>query len=150
VIWTEVEVAAVGAGDRTAAGVVIRSSDGTPLDVLARAGPSGSRQGAVYRGVLAGLLRARRLGARAVRVVVHDPEVVGQLAGQAEIPSHVLGLYLQVRALLNAYRRRDVRYLDSGPSVPAVEAARRLLDADSPADGDDDVEPLPLWRMAAG
>ncbi len=149
VIMTEVEVASVAAGGRAAAGVVIRAPDGTPLAVLGRVETAGSRQGAVYRGVLAGLLRARRLGARAVRVLLDSPEVHAQLSGGADIPPDLIGPYLQARALFNAYRRREVRCLDGGSSALALEAARRAL-ASCGEDTDEDDEALPLWRAASG
>lgn len=148
VIWTEMEVASAGGGDRAAAGVVVRASDGTPLAVLGRVGPGASRQAAVYRGMLAGLLRARRLGVRAIRVAVDDPEVAAQLAGLAEIPADLIGLYLQARALLNAFRHRDVRLLHGPPTAEAQRAALRALEEG--AEASDDAEPLPLWQAVAG
>lgn len=147
-IWTDVEAVAVTAGVRVGAAVVIRAPDGTPLAVLGRAVSSGSRQETLYRAILAALLRARRLGARAVRLSVDDADLTGQLCGCRDIPPALIGLYLQARALLNAYRRREVRRLET-PSAEALEAARRALGGEDVADGDDEAESLPLWRMVA-
>ena len=148
VIWTEMEVASTGGGDRAAAGVVVRACDGTPLAVLGRVDPRASRQVAVYRGMVAGLLRARRLGVRAIRVAVDDPDVAAQLAGRAEIPPDLIGLYLQARALLNAFRQRDVHPLRGLPTAEAQRAALRALEEG--AEAPDDADPLPLWQAAAG
>ncbi|MDQ7819098.1 MAG: reverse transcriptase-like protein [Armatimonadota bacterium] len=147
-IWTEVEAAAVTAGVRVGAGVVIRAPDGTPLAVLGRAVSSGSRQEALYRAILAALLRARRMGVRAVRLSVDDADLTGQLCGRRDIPPALIGLYLQARALLNAYRRREVRRLET-PSAAALEAARRALEGEEASDGEDEAESLPLWRLVA-
>jgi len=59
---------------------------------------------ASYRAILHGVWRAKRLGAQRVRVFTEHPEIVAQLEGHGEVPAELTGLYLQTKAMLNAYR----------------------------------------------
>lgn len=106
-------------------GIVIAAL-GRPSLVLGRLVRARSPAESAYRALVHGLWRARATGAR--RILAHTDcyEVVEQLAGKAEVPPELIGLYLQVRALLNAYRRGAV---DHVPRERNVEAARAALEA---------------------
>lgn len=78
------------------------------------------------------------------------PEVADQLAGRSEIPVELIGLYLQTRALLNAYRGSTLVALPRERNVEAALAAIEALDQGIPiASTDlDDADDLPLFSSA--
>ncbi len=135
---------------RAAFGVVIRDVDGQVLRVSGRALGDASLDVSSYRAVLHGVWRAKRLGAQRVRVFTEHPEIVAQLEGHGEVPAELTGLYLQTKAMLNAYRWSRVELIVRELNAEAASAAMSALDqAMSPATGaDDDDLDLPLWRWA--
>lgn len=141
----------VAAGDGLAAlGVVIRDVDGQVLRVSGRALGNVSLEVASYRAVLHGVWRAKRLGAQRVRVFSENPEIVAQLEGHGEVPADLIGLYLQTKAMLNAYRWSRVELIVRELNADAALAAAGSLEqATAPAGAaDDDDLDLPLWRWA--
>jgi len=135
---------------RAAFGVVIRDVDGQVLRVSGRALGDASLEVASYRAVLHGVWRAKRLGAQRVRVFTEDAEVVAQLEGHGEVPADLIGLYLQTKAMLNAYRWSRVELIVRELNADAATAAAESLEqATAPATGaDEDDLDLPLWRWA--
>lgn len=135
---------------RRAAGVVIRDAAGLTLRVFGR--PLGVMpvDEAAYRAILRGLWTAKRLGARRARIFTEDPVVVGQLEGQAEVPSSLVGLYLQTKAMLNAYRWTSVEQVAREQNAEAALAAADALDRGVAAGAgyDDDELEMPLWLAA--
>ena len=111
--------------------------------VIARRQRHGNVTAAAYRAIVLGLTEARRLRARTVIVYVDDPDVVAQLDGAGSPPPAVVGLYLQVRALLNAFRSAQVRYNAVPAGDGAVGAAGAAVDR-GPVYTD-----LPLWAAAS-
>ena len=101
---------------------------------------------AVFRGIVCALWNSRRLGAR--RVVVHcpDPDVAAQINGDQEVDEEFVGPYLEVRALLHAYRAARI---EPGPATGTEmvwqRMAQSLADAALDHDVDESVEDLPLW-----
>ena len=119
-----VYVAAHAASASAAVGIVFVDDRG---DVVRRVGrrlqepqPEPARDLAAFRGILHALWNARRQGCR--RVIVHSdhPEVVAQINGVCEVRFGLIGPYLEVRALLHAYRSARVEVDVSG----RVEEAR--------------------------
>ena len=139
--------AAEPAHGRTATGVVFVDHAGRALRKVGRALPGVADRGlAAFHGIVYALWNSRRLGSR--RVVVHsaEHEVVAQINGESEVPEQYVGPYLEVRALLHAYRSAHVE-----PCRPGVgellwqSEAQALADAAVDHDIDETVEDLPLW-----
>lgn len=135
---------------RAGFGVVIRDVDGQVLRVSGRALGGAALDVASYRAVLHGVWRAKRLGAQRVRVFTENPEIVAQLEGHGEVPADLIGLYLQTKAMLNAYRwsrvELIVRELNADAALAAVGSLEQATAPAAAAD-DDDLD-LPLWRWA--
>jgi len=131
---------------RAGTGIVLRSSEQTSR-VIRRPVRARSRTEGAYRALLHGVWKARGTGARRIHVYSDSPDVVEQLNGQAEVPVELTGLYLQVRAILNAYRWSAVEYIPRECNAEAAVAALDALDHDvSDASLEmDDLEVLPLF-----
>ncbi len=134
---------------RASAGIVIRSG-GETVRVIRRAVRAGSRLEAGYRAVLHGVWRARTTGARRIRVFSDDAEVVDQLLGRTEVPPELTGVYLQTRAMLNAYRWSSIQFLSRDRNAEAALAAVEALEQDLDPSGLEPElsEPLPLWASS--
>lgn len=130
-----------------AVGIVIRMPDQSAR-VLRRAVRAGSRAEAAYRALLLGLWRAKAAGTRRVQAYADEAAVVDQLAGRAEVPPELTGVYLQTRALLNAFRWSAVELLPRERNVEAAVAALEALDAPVAEESEFEVaEPMPLWAV---
>jgi ribonuclease HI len=135
--------------DRAALGVVIRDSDGQTLRVVGRTLGPASADVVAYRAVLHGVWTAKRLGVRRIRVLTEHPKIVAQLAGDAEVPADLIGLYLQTKAMLNAYRWSTVELIPREQNAAAALVAAEALEREPVAAADeDDLDPLPLWVSA--
>ena len=134
------------ADGRTALAVVSRwEGDGESRRVVRRV-PRCDPVTAAYRALLLGLWVARRKGARAVVVGTDDAEVAAQVNGAAAPPPDAIGLYVQVRALRNAFEAAQVVVRDpaSDPDgEAAVFAAAAAGTTRHPGYAD-----LPLWATA--
>ncbi len=135
---------------RVAAGVVIRDAVGRTLRVTARSLLATSREEAAYRALLHGLWRARGMGARRIRVYSDDADVVAQIEGKNEVPAELVGLHLQTRAMLNAYRWRSVQLVGRDRNAEAVLAAVDALEREPDPLGleVEETEAMPLWELA--
>ena len=105
---------------------------------------------AAFRGIVYALWNSRRLGFR--RVVVHcaDQAVVAQINGDEEVREEFVGPYLEVRALLHAYRAARVEFSPEGTGEmlwPREAAA--LAEGTIDRDVDETVQDLPLWSALA-
>jgi len=85
------------------------------------------------------------LGARRLRVHTDDAELVVQLEGQVDVPPELIGLHLQVRAMLNAYRWSSVEWMAPEENREATAAAHGALERQPAGSDGDEVEMLPLW-----
>jgi len=131
---------------RAGLGIVLRAG-GHTVQVIRRAVRAASRQEAAYRAILAGLWYARTTGTRRVRVYADHAEAVRQLGGESDLPGELTGVYLQVRALMNAYRWSEMEFTAREANVEAALAALEALD-EEPLMGDEEYEaavPLPLF-----
>ena len=131
---------------RAGSGIVIRVS-GHTVRVIRRAVRAESRAEGAYRALLHGVWRARGTGTRHIHAYSDVAEVVDQLAGRAEVPVELTGLYLQTRALLNAYRWSTVEYIPRERNAEAALAALEALDQQAVTSDleMDDLETLPLF-----
>ncbi|MDR5693759.1 MAG: reverse transcriptase-like protein [Armatimonadota bacterium] len=136
---------------RGAIGLVLKDEVGQPIRRLGRtfdiqgaqpSMPSGkmSEVALGYRAILHGLWRARKLGAKHVEIFCDLTTVVEQVNGLAEVTPEFIGSYLQVRALLNAFRRSSVRAIPREQNREALSAADAALNPSPPR-----VDDLPLW-----
>lgn len=148
----EIYTCAAARDGRAAIGVVLRDVDGQTLRVIARPAGPAPPQVLAYRAVLHGVLRAKALGARRIRVFTENAEIVAQLGGHVEVPPDLIGLYLQTKAMLNAYRWSRLELIGREQNAEAALAAAEALDhataTPSAASDDDDLELLPLWLSA--
>lgn len=133
-------------GGQTWIGVVFVDAQGRVLRRIGRAlADTQTRDLAAFRGILYALWNSRRLGARWVVVHSDNLGVVAQVNGEQEVDSALVGPYLEVRALLHAYRSARVEAGEmhwSREAQDAVEAARA-------GRGEDIIEDLPLWAGQA-
>jgi hypothetical protein len=138
-------VAAIEGDRRTAVGVVFVDSLGRVRRRFGRSIPA-TKDRAAFRGVLYALWNSRRLGCR--RVIVHsdNPAVVAQINGRREVDLDLVGPYLQVRALLHAYRSARV----VGDQKAGAAEARAVAEAARGSGALDNivVEDLPLWAWS--
>lgn len=146
----EIYASTAAADGRAALGVVIRDSDGQTLRVVGRLAKPAPPELMAYRAVLHGVWTAKRLGVRRIRVFTEHPEIVAQLAGDAEVPADLIGLYLQTKAMLNAYRWSSVELVTREQNAAAVQAAVETLSRGHGAvvSDEDDLDLLPLWLSA--
>ena len=130
-------------------GIAIRAA-GETVRVIRRAVLASSPVEVAYRALLHGLWRARTTGTRHVRAYVDNAHLAAQLGGSEDVPPELTGLYLQIRALLNAYRWSRVEFLPRAQNAEAAIAAVEALDQD-PRLHEEDLdapEPLPLFSSA--
>lgn len=142
----EVFTSAAYRNGRAGVGIVLRAG-GQTVRVIRRAVVCASPQEASYRAILTGVWHARTAGTRRVRVFADQRDVVEQVNGDADLPGDLTGVYLQVRALLNAYRWSALEFVARESNVEAAVAALEALD-EEPIMRDEEyeaVEPLPLF-----
>jgi hypothetical protein len=127
---------------RTWMGVVFVDIHGQVRRRIGRAVPdTPTRDLADFRAILYALWNSRRLGSRWVAVYSDNPGVVAQINGDGEVDPALVGPYLEVRALLHAYRGARVEVQESHwgrDALAAAEAARAGYT-------DDILDDLPLW-----
>ena len=134
--------AAEPAGDRAGMGVVFADAHGRVLRRIGRMLPGvTSRDLAAFRGILFALWNSRRFGARRIVVHAETPDVVAQINGEREITPALVGPYLEVRALLHAYRGARVKADETLWGREAAALAKTAVQHDT----DDTIEDLPLW-----
>lgn len=110
--------------DRPAAiGLVFADGRGALLRRSGRLVGDLSREAAGFRGLLHALWLAKRFGARTVRVGCNVPEVVAMAQGAAPVPEALVGPYLQVRALVHAYKAVELAVVDDEAAGAAARVA---------------------------
>lgn len=127
-------------------GVVFVDAQGRVLRRIGRAlADTQTGDLAAFRAILYALWNSRRLGARWVVVHSDNPGVVAQVNGEQEVDSALVGPYLEVRALLHAYRSARV---EAG-EIQWSQEARDAAEAARAGRGEDIIEDLPLWAGQA-
>lgn len=111
---------------KMAYGVVFRSGNGRTLRQVGRAVEPGDPRGITLQAVLRALWAARRYG-RTVRIAVEIPEVADWLARRSEVDPRFLATFLQIRALMHAYRRVEVALCSEEERRAARHVARRIV-----------------------
>ena len=138
--------AAPSCGGRAGMGVVFVDAQGR---VLRRSGRTlvgiENQDLAAFRGILYALWNSRRLGPRSVVVHSDTLGVVEQINGTREVDTALIGPYLEVRALLHAYRGARVKADRAAWGHEAAAVAEAARDHDT----DDTIEDLPLWAGQA-
>jgi hypothetical protein len=135
--------AAVPVDGRSGMGVVFVDSHGHVLKRIGRALPGvPSHELAVFRGILYALWNSRRFGVRYVVVHSDAPAVVQQVNGDRDVSGSLVGPYLEVRALLHAYREARVLADESARGREAATIAAVALQHNTDDVVEDD---LPLW-----
>lgn len=128
---------------RSGMGVVFVDSQGHVLKRIGRSLPGvGSHDLAAFRGILYALWNSRRFGVRHVVVHCDTPGVVEQVNGNREVADNLVGPYLEVRALLHAYRQARVLADRSAWGREAAAIATAALQHNTDDVVEDD---LPLW-----
>ena len=131
---------------RSGMGVVFVDSRGRVLKRIGRSLPGvRSHSLAAFRGILYALWNSRRFGVRHVVVHSDTPVVVAQVNGDREIVNDLVGPYLEVRALLHAYREARVLADSSAWGREAAAIATVALQHNTDDVVEDD---LPLWSDA--
>lgn len=130
---------------RAAAGAVLRwEGEGSPRTVARRIKPNDPAP-ASYRAVLMALSEARRLGARTLVLEVDDADLVSRVVNGEPPGEGALVPYLQIQAMLHAFRSVRVTHVpsDDSPDSSAAAAAASASAAglDPPVYAD-----LPLWE----
>jgi hypothetical protein len=129
--------------DRSGMGVVFVDSQGRVLKRIGRSLPGvRSHDLAAFRGILYALWNSRRFGVRHVVVHCDRPVVVAQVNGDRQVDDSLVGPYLEVRALLHAYRQARVLADGSawGREAAAIAAVALQHNTDDVVEDD-----LPLW-----
>lgn len=127
-------------GNRVTYGVVFRNASGRTLRQVGRTVEADDPRGVALQAVLRALWAARRYG-RSVRIAVDHPEVANWLARRSEVDPRFLTPFLQIRALMHAYRRVEVGLASEEEQRSSRRVALRLAGEPS--------EPLdpPLWAV---
>ncbi len=133
-----------GSDGRTVVSAVFRWEGDDPPRIVVRRVRRRDTVPPAYRALLLALWDARRSGARALVVSTDDAEVASQIAGDVPPPAGAIGPYLQVRALLHAFRFAEVRCVARERNDEAIAAAAAAIDPRRPVYAD-----LPLWRAAS-
>ncbi len=134
--------AAAPVDGRAGTGVVFVDAQGRVLRRVGRTLPGvTTRELAAFRGILYALWNSRRLGSPWVVVHSDDPGVVDRINGAREVEPPLVGPYLEVRALLHAYRGARV----TAGETPWGREAAAIAEAARERDTSDDIEDLPLW-----
>ncbi len=131
----------------TGMSVVFVDNQGRALRKVGRPLPGvTNRRLAAFRGIVYALWNSRRLGSRQVVVHCPDRDVVAQINGEVDVAEELVGPYLEVRALLHAYRAARVEPCPQGTGELLWQSeAQALADAALDHDVDETVEDLPLW-----
>lgn len=113
-----------------AIGVVVSTPDGEVVDELGERIGVSTNNGAEYQAVLAGIERARALGAREVEIVGDSQLVARQLTGEYKVKHPgIRPLYEDVVGALGAFERWSVRAVPRAENARADALVNEALDA---------------------
>jgi ribonuclease HI len=111
------------------AGVLICDAEGNVLDEVSVYLGRTTNNVAEYRALILGLDRARRLGARSVRVVSDSELMVRQMNGLYRVRNPgIAPLYERARALAGAFETFRIEHVLRGRNARADELANRGID----------------------
>jgi ribonuclease HI len=109
-----------------AIGVVVESEDGTPVEAWGEAIGHVTNNQAEYRALLAGLRKARQLGAKAVTVRSDSQLLVRQLLGQYRVKDAKLRpVYEEARRLAGSFKRFAIEHIRREANRAADRLANR-------------------------
>jgi ribonuclease H / adenosylcobalamin/alpha-ribazole phosphatase len=117
-------------------GAVVATPDGRVLAEIAEGIGHTTNNVAEYKAVIAGLARARELGARRVRVLADSKLVVEQLKGAWKVRQpHLLPLHEQARRLAAGFELVSYEHVPRARNRAADALANRAMDAQAEASG---------------
>ena len=115
-------------------GAVVRDARGRVLGEVAEGIGETTNNDAEYRAVIAGLERARALGARRVRVLADSQLVVAQLNGAWKVrQAHLRPLWTEARRLAAGFERVTFEHVPRERNRAADALANRAMDAQAEA-----------------
>lgn len=122
--------AARGNPGPAAIGVVIRTPEGCILSELGRKIGVATNNVAEYKGLLAALEEAQRLGVKELEVRADSELMVKQMLGAYKVRHpDLLPLYERARQLVKAFRRFQIRHVRREENKRADELANHALDS---------------------
>ena len=119
--FSYVLVSAVPIEERNAAGigVIFKDDNRRTVTKISQAFGEQTVEGATYEALTLVLEEAMRLGVRAFTIYLDSPAVVAQVTQTARVPGELLAGNLQVRALMNAVGRVQLRLAKAGRNFSA-------------------------------
>jgi len=115
-----------------AIGAVLAAPDGTVLDEVSETIGVATNNVAEYRGLLAGLERARALGATELEIVNDSELVARQLTGAYKVKHPAMKpLHAEAMAALRGFDRWGIRSVPRAQNARADELVNRALDANA-------------------
>ncbi|NLJ35317.1 MAG: reverse transcriptase-like protein [candidate division WS1 bacterium] len=133
-VATHALVSAVTSSDSDRAGIAIllRDRQRDTIYSTSYSTPGVSVETAAYRAITQALRSARDVGAYTMMVYCDVASVVAQLNRQEDVPEHLLGVSLELRAVMNRFRWVKVKLAQSGKHF----IAHKLAEGASHGDGD--------------
>ena len=123
-----------------ASGIVITAEDGTILHKAGLFLGQATNNVAEYKGLVAGLHAAKRLGAGEVDVFSDSQLLVRQMNGEYRVKNENLkGLFRQAKTLAGGFERFTCRYVQREQNKQADSLVNQALDLEQNV-GDADVE----------
>ncbi len=115
-----------------AIGAVISDAGGTVLDEVSETIGVATNNVAEYRGLLAGLERARALGATELEIVNDSELVARQLTGAYKVKHPAMKpLHAEATAALRGFERWSIRTVPRARNARADELVNQALDAEA-------------------
>jgi ribonuclease HI len=108
-----------------AIGVVVRDARHQRLLSLSELAPGGVAERARLAAIAAALRAGRQLAIDRLTVYCHDRSVVDWITRREPVPPELLAGCLEVRALMNMYRRAEVAFVPWPKNLEAVWLARQ-------------------------
>ena len=113
-----------------ASGAVLIGADGTALAEVGEYLGIATNNVAEWRGLIAGLAKARELGVRELAVRLDSELVVRQLTGVYRVKhADLVPLATKARVLMREFRSIDIRHVPRKENAAADAVVNRVLDA---------------------
>jgi ribonuclease HI len=111
------------------AGIVLEADDGTPLVAFGRFLGQATSNVAEYRGLIAGLEKAKSLGVKHLRVLGDSELVIKQLLGEYRVRNETLKpLYARAMSLLGEFPRTEIGHNRRAANTLADSLANLAMD----------------------
>jgi len=120
-------------GNAVGIGVIFKDENRSTVAKVSQALAGVSVEGGVYQALIIALEEAIRRRVGRCSIYVDSPAVLAQLGEGAWVPRELLGAHLQVRALMNAAGRVNLRLARAGAGFSARALAREAVPAPRPS-----------------